>query len=235
MDACASTSPMWCFSVFVFARSCRTSKGLPATPSGSALKHPRRILLKAPSVSPGASHILLQMKYFPLLLFSFDFILIVCHFERRSKRSRFSSRSINHNTGSICEGLVFVSQFNTPCNMSQYNSAFRIYFSGLLEMLPLVQRGDVRAHCAAGTCSSPWGRKPVERAGPLKVCACKALPASVRTVNGSVCVLGYYTCMCWLHWPGNQQVCACVCVVCVGAHEVDSFPESVEWSFNLAS
>lgn len=143
----------------MFARSCHPPKVLPAAPSGSALEHPRRILLKTPCVSPGATHVLLQMKCFPSLLFSFDFVLIVCRFESRSKSSGFPSRPINHNTGSTCEGLVFVLQFNTPCNTSQYNSAFCIYFSGLLETPPLVRRGAVRAHCAAGTCSSPWGEE----------------------------------------------------------------------------
>lgn len=78
MDACPSRSWMWRFSVFVFARAGRTSKGLPATPSGAALKHPRCILFTASNISPGTSRILLQMKCFSLLLFSFDFILIVC-------------------------------------------------------------------------------------------------------------------------------------------------------------
>lgn len=78
MDACPSRSWMWHFSVFVFARAGHTSKGLPATPSGAALKHPRCILFTASNISPGTSRILLQMKCFSLLLFSFDFILIVC-------------------------------------------------------------------------------------------------------------------------------------------------------------
>lgn len=96
--------------------------------------------------------------------------------------------------------------------MSQHNLAFRIYFFGLLEMLSLVQRGAVKAQCAAETCSSEWGRKRVERAGPLKVCVRKALPASVCTVNGPVCVLGYYTCTCAGYTNQTINRCVCVCV-----------------------
>lgn len=43
--------------------------------------------------------------------------------------------------------------------MSQSNLTFRIWFSGLLEMVPLVQRGALKAQCAARTCSSPWGEE----------------------------------------------------------------------------
>lgn len=43
--------------------------------------------------------------------------------------------------------------------MSQSNLTFRIYFSGLLEMVPLVQRGALKAQCAARTGSSPWGEE----------------------------------------------------------------------------
>lgn len=80
MDVCPSRSWMWRSSVLVFARAGRTSKGLPATPSGVVLRHPRCILFTVSNISPGTSHVLLQMKCFSLLLFSFDFILIVCHF-----------------------------------------------------------------------------------------------------------------------------------------------------------
>lgn len=40
------------------------------------------------------------------------------------------------------------------------------------------------------------GRKPVERAGPQKSVCTEGAPASERTVNGSVCMLGFSSCMC---------------------------------------
>lgn len=53
---------------------------------------------------------------------------------------------------------------------SEYNLTFHIYFSGLLEIVLLVQQRTVRVHCAAGTCSSPRGEETWGESSPHLVC-----------------------------------------------------------------
>lgn len=68
---------------------------------------------------------------------------------------------------------------------SEYNLTFRIYFSGLLEIVPLVQRRAVRVHCAVGNMFQPTGEETRGETSPHFVCG-RARVASVRT--GYTCV-----------------------------------------------
>ncbi len=83
---------------------------------------------------------------------------------------------------------------------SEYNLTFHIYFSGLLEVVLLVQQRTVRVHCAA--CSSPWGRK---RRGKPRLTLCGR--SSWQVCALLICVFINYVCVC---------VCVRYACVCAG-------------------
>lgn len=81
---------------------------------------------------------------------------------------------------------------------SEYNLTFHIYFSGLLEIVLLVQQRTVRVHCAAGACSSLWGGNVGETSSHF-VCGLR----SRQMCAPVTCVFINYVCVCY--------ACVCAC------------------------